>query len=245
MTMLNRVSILLTAALFTLALWCGCSQQPGPEKPATAPAPGEVAKTKAEPETTPAGKSLLKHRKKKSQKVEETETEPEKSTEAQPAVIPKVVMSAADVATCLVKVGDALPAAKLPDLAGKQQSLRSLAGKKLTVVLFWTAGNAASQRALEDLKSDVLGPYEKDGVKVVAVIEGNTPEQAKAAAKEAAVTCPVLVDRDGAFFVKLAKGRLPRIYVLDPAGKILWFDIVYEQTTHDDLVQTIKAVLGK
>ena len=52
----------------------------------------------------------------------------------------KVVLSGALQSACLVKVGDALPNAELPDAAGKIQSLKSLYGERLTVVFCWTVG---------------------------------------------------------------------------------------------------------
>ena len=32
------------------------------------------------------------------------------------------------------------------------------------------------------------------------------------------------MDADGRVFAKVATEKLPRVYLLDPAGKVLWFD---------------------
>ena len=46
-----------------------------------------------------------------------------------PPTIPDVAMSDAIRATCLLNVGQAMPAAELPDLAGNLRSLRSLTAR--------------------------------------------------------------------------------------------------------------------
>ena len=39
--------------------------------------------------------------------------------------------------------------------------------------------------------------------------------------------------------------RMPRVYVLDADGKIVWFDIEYSQSTQRELKQAIEALTGK
>jgi hypothetical protein len=53
------------------------------------------------------------------------------------------------------------------------------------------------------------------------------------------------MDFDGAYFAKVATGTLPRIYVLDSHGKVLWFDLGYSTSTRDKLKQTIRSVFGE
>jgi len=161
-----------------------------------------------------------------------------------PPTIPKVNLSDALRATCLVQVGDKLPDAELPDLEGKTQPLGSLYGEKLTVVCFWTGASIYSLEALSDLNADVAKPFADKGVRAVGISVRDTAETAKEKLKLADVSLPTLLDRDGAYFAKVATERLPRTYVLDGEGKILWFDIEYSRSTRRDMVQTIKVALG-
>lgn len=176
---------------------------------------------------------------------------PEKQTESAPTVIkgiPKVRMTQADEAASLVKVGDKIPDAELPDPAGKNQPLHSLYGPKLTVVVFWSPGNLASLQELQDLGHDVIEPYGKEGANVVGIAEGGSPEEIKAKAEQAGVKFPILVDRDAALLAKVTtdKQAIPRTYLLDGAGRILWFDVTYSsRATREELLQAVRAVLGK
>ncbi len=63
-------------------------------------------------------------------------------------------MADKDARTCLVRVGNVLPNAELPDLAGKQQRLHRLYGPRLTVVFFW---NAAGPYGIEELQDMANG----------------------------------------------------------------------------------------
>ena len=162
-----------------------------------------------------------------------------------PAKMPEVVMPAELLQTCLVKVGDAMPDGELVDLEGKKHQLGALRGEKLTVVLFWAGENLYATKALEDLQPNVAEPYGRKGVRVIGVNVGEKPEAARKAAQDASVKYTNLVDADGSYFAKVAKEKLPRIYLLDGAGKILWFDTEYSDSTQRQLIAGIKVKLGE
>jgi peroxiredoxin len=148
-----------------------------------------------------------------------------------------------------VQVGDPLPDASLPDLSGKIHPIRGQLGKRLTVLVFFHAGGMVdsmrSKELLQDLDRDVIAAHGKKGVAAIAVDVRDPPEKVKRLVQEAPVGYPVLLDADGAYFAKLAAGMLPRIYALDPGGKVLWFDLEYSTTTRYSLKQTILSVLGE
>jgi peroxiredoxin len=162
-----------------------------------------------------------------------------------PLQMPEVRLPASLLATCRVKTGDAMPEVELPSLDGKRLSLASVRGEKLTVVLFWTGENPYSTKALEDVGREIAAPYAKKGVRIVGVNEKDRLDDAQKAAKEAQVAFPNLSDADGAYFGKVATSRLPRLYLLDAAGKILWFDLEYSTTTQRQLLTAIKFQLGE
>ena len=162
-----------------------------------------------------------------------------------PATIPQVKMAETDRATCLVRDGNPMPDAELPDLEGKKQSLRALFGKKLTVVVLWTSKSVYALQELEDLETDVPKPYRDKGVQVIGINERDTPQVARENFQRTGATFPTLLDSDGAYFAKLATERLPRTYLLDAGGKILWFDIEYSRSTRRGLEQGIKVALGE
>ena len=51
-----------------------------------------------------------------------------------------------------------------------------------------------------------------------------------------------LIDADATYFKSVATEKLPRTYLLDQEGKILWFDIEYSQSTYRELLKTLDVL---
>ena len=143
-----------------------------------------------------------------------------------------------------------MPEAELSDLAGKPHALGSLYGSKLTVVCFLTIGTThrsqlVASAVLQDLIKEVAEPFGEKGVRVIAIDVGDTVEHVKQHVSDAGVAFPVLCDPKGKFFAKIAKDRkMPRTFLLDARGKILWFDVEYSRSAREDLVQGIVSHWG-
>ena len=163
--------------------------------------------------------------------------------EPPPTEMPMVVLSQKHVEQSFVRQGDSWPLGELPDLAGEAKPLSDLLGERLTVVLCWSQDNLYSVAALKDLETLVAKNYGPRGVAVVGINVGDAAEAAAAAVEETGVTYPQLSDADGAYFAKLAEKKLPRLYVLDPTGQVLWFDIEWSRTTRRYLDQAIRYQL--
>ena len=163
---------------------------------------------------------------------------------ATPAAIPKVTLSEAHEALCRVKVGDTMPAIELEQIGGERRRLADLAGEKATVVVFWKSDRHMARQELIDLGPDVLEPYGDAGVSVVGIAVRESLDGAENALQSAEATFPNLLDSNGDAFGQVGSEKLPRTYLLDPQGKILWFDIEYSLATRHELHQALRAVTG-
>ncbi len=157
--------------------------------------------------------------------------------------VPKVLLSTAHAEMCVVKTDDRMPAIKLPTTDGEVVELSGLFGEKLTVVCFWKSDRALAQSQLADLGPDVVEKFSDDGVKVIGIAVEETPESAEVLTRKVGVKFPTLVDSDGQAFSQVGKVKLPRTYLLDAKGTILWFDIEYSRSTRRELNSAIRAVL--
>lgn len=169
-----------------------------------------------------------------------------------PPTVPEVLMTTQLLETCLKGVGDPMPEVELPDLEGETHSLPDLYGEKLTVVFFWTTGDSmfadqAAVNKLESLQIDIAEPYAEQGVRVLAINENDQAEDVRKLVEQAGAPPESnFQDPEGTFFAELATEKLPRIYLLDAEGKILWFDLGFSEfagITRDNLEQAIKASL--
>lgn len=170
------------------------------------------------------------------------------ATSAQPQqpvkpAMPVVKLTEALDKTCLVKVGDMMPEVTLAKLDGQAVSLRDLSGQKLTVVCFWKANHPYSVEELGQLQTDIVEPYGAKGVQVIAINEDDPINVASNVFRGKKVTYPCLLDPRGTYFAKVATEELPRTYLLDTEGKILWFDIGSSRSTRRGLEQGIRFIL--
>jgi len=159
-------------------------------------------------------------------------------------VMPKITMSEAHAKTCRVQVGDAFPTFSLSDLAGQQQDIAKLLGKQLTVVVFWRAGSPTSLEEVADVQRMVLRRFGQQGVAAVGVNVGDERQLAAELAKQAGASYPQLSDQDRQAFDQVATAHLPRTYLLDGAGKVVWFDLEYSRTTRRDLAAAVRYSLA-
>ena len=173
-------------------------------------------------------------------------TEEKKSIEPAniPDGVPPVILTKQHANLCRVKVGDSLPAIELPTATGgKKTKLADLYGKAATVVVFWAGDREMSHLEMADLADDVIGPFGPKGVAVVGVAVKEKPDQVAAALKEIGKDVPMLVDDKGSAFAQVGSRRLPRTFLLDSHGKIIWFDIEYSHATRRELQQALAATV--
>lgn len=157
---------------------------------------------------------------------------------------PLVAMSSGHRATCLRYLGDVLPDGELPDAAGNPHALAAAWGPRLTVVVCWNADNPYALDQFQEIPNE-LAPLQEQGVHTVAIHEGPPPDDFALLCQQHGDGALCLVDPDGAYFAQLATGKLPRTYLLDARGTILWLDLEYSRTTRYDLRNAIHYYLRK
>jgi peroxiredoxin len=162
-----------------------------------------------------------------------------------PAVIPPVLLSKQEEPMCRIKVGDAMPAISLNQLGGRQTQLSALYGKNATVIAFWNANRRMTRTMLSDLGPDVAATFGERGVAVVGIAVEHSAEAARPVVENAEARFATLLDPDGQAFAQVGSTKLPRVYLLDPQGKVLWFDIDYSLATRRELNQALRAVVQR
>jgi hypothetical protein len=240
-----------------LALVLSGCQPKTPEKTAEKSPESKSTGTQSSPKTNQKTKPDSKTR---------TEAQPEPSSEQEakhePAAKPgpqaalpppatlRVALSDKLRATCLVNVGDAMPRAQLLDLQGKTHDFESLPNRKLTVVCFWTIGASRqaqmrSEEMLRDLAREIAAPFADKGVGVVEINVGDSPENVGKYLSQTGANVPCLLDPKGELYAKIATDRkMPRVFLLDAEGKILWFDVEFSRVARRDFVQNLQAMLS-
>lgn len=165
------------------------------------------------------------------------------ATSAGPPAMPQVLMSEKHRKSCQVFVGDLLPEMELSDLAGKQRKLSTEYGKKLTVICMFGGKLPSEDQELMDLTTEMADRYGKEQVAVIGVAVGQSSDSAAAHAKKLGVKFPVFTDSNRKAYDVVANDYLPRTYLIDSTGKILWLDLEYSASTRRQISEAIRHVL--
>ena len=127
----------------------------------------------------------------------------------------------------------------LPDADGQERSLKSLAGKKGTVLIFVAVqcpvSNAYNER-MEKLAAD----YKAKGIAVIG-INSNVKEDAaavKAHAAENKLTFPILKDPGNKIADRLGASVTPEAYLLDPSNKLIYHGRIDNSRNADQIEST-------
>jgi peroxiredoxin len=246
MLLLNRSRIVLLAMCLAIA-GTACQQQPVEQKEKRAERKPFGAESDVTAAEHPASQPAAKTGQKTALKPKPVEVPPLPP----PSTIPQVVLSDALRAVCVVGVSDKMPEVELPDPAGNLHTLSSMYGQKLTVVCVWTIGDSPrsrlmATRTLKDLVKSIAEPFGEKGVRLIGIDVGDPPAAVQQRMAEAEATFPTLLDPKGEFCGKLATDRkMPRAYLLDSSGRILWFDVELPRDSLHDLVQGIRVSLAE
>ena len=146
----------------------------------------------------------------------------------QPATSASAVPASAAAPATAAALGAAAPDFKLPDLDGNQVSLSSFRGK--TVVLEWFNPGCPFVKA-SHTKGSLKGTaarYADKGVVWLAINSGAPGKQGAgrevnlAARDEFGLKHPILLDESGAVGKLYGAKRTPHLYVVDPAGTLVY-----------------------
>jgi len=195
-----------------------------PDTPGPASRPASAAPAEAPATTTPdPGKPVT------------AQPNPAAAISGQGVVEPVVLMSQEHEASCLVKVGDTMPEITLAGLDGSQHPLQTRLGEKLTVVVFWNGRKVAAREQYLRLAREVAEPFSGSGVHVVAINNGDDADLVRELGRSSEGRIEDLLDSDGQAMTQIATGGVPRTYLLDAQGKVLWMDIEYSRSSQREL----------
>jgi len=169
-------------------------------------------------------------------------------TEEKQVRVPEVFLSSQHQKLCHLLVGDTFPDLLLPDAQSPTdppQAVGARQGERATLVVFWSGEGYMTKALLRDLAADVIEPFGKRGVAVVAVAVKTPIGKAQEWSAKLGYVGPTLLDHDGKGFAQVASSRLPRVYILDGEGTIVWFDVEYSLATRREIHQTLHALSAK
>ena len=122
----------------------------------------------------------------------------------------------------IVRIGMEAPSASFASAEGKEIALAELLKEgKLTVLVFIDSSSTSLRTVKTFLDKPIAQAYKDRGVRVVAVQRGGEAADVKSFGEKAGVSFPILLDPKAEAFGKFAHQIVPRLYLIDSAGKVL------------------------
>jgi len=143
------------------------------------------------------------------------------------------------------KVGEQMPAITVTYGAGNTFSLESQRGKYV-VVNFWATWCPPCQFEIPRLENEIWQKYKSNAkFAMIAIAREQTTEEIVPFAKKNGFSFPIASDPNRSTYKLFADSGIPRSYLVDPSGKILFQTVGYCQEDFDRLKWEIDRGLAK
>jgi peroxiredoxin len=143
------------------------------------------------------------------------------------------------------KVGQQMPAVTVKDTAGNTFSLASQKGK-VVLVNFWATWCGPCQFEIPRLEKEIWQKYKSTpNFAMVAIAREQTTDEIAAFQKRGQFTYPIASDPKRSTYALFADSGIPRSYVVDANGKILFQTVGYCAGGFDQLKREIERGLAK
>ena len=141
------------------------------------------------------------------------------------------------------KVGDAMPAFTVTDSDGKAFSMASQRGK-VVLVNFWATWCGPCKLEIPRLEKEIWQHYKGNSkFAMVAVAREQTNDDIAPFEKKNGFTFPIASDPKRTTYQVFADSGIPRSYVVDAKGKILFQTVGYCAADFDGLKQAVDTAL--
>ncbi len=154
-----------------------------------------------------------------------------------------IVVKAQDGSGDLVKVGQQMPAFTIVNDNGTQTLSSSLKGKVILVNFFATWCPPCQKELAEVQKT--LWPKYKDNKDFALLVIGreHTDAELQKYNEKKGFTFPLYPDRNRAIYGAFAKNLIPRSYLVDKTGNVIYATKGYSDEEFAELMEKIEAAL--
>jgi len=143
----------------------------------------------------------------------------------------------------LIRVGDEAPTFTVEMVGGESFDLEAQRGK-VVLVNFWATWCPPCVAEMPHLRDEVL-PLVSDEFVMICVSREETNEKiSKFARKRRLSDLPMGGDVDRSIYKQYADHTIPRNFVVDREGKVIFQSIGFEKPEFEEMIETIQTAIG-
>lgn len=143
--------------------------------------------------------------------------------------------------TTLINAGDVAPDFTVEMLDGSKVTLSALQGKP-TLLIFWATWCPPCRLELSKLQEHIIDHY-GDKINVLPISRGEERAKVEEYISKMGYTFAVGLDGDQSIYRKYATNYIPRCFVIDAKGKVLYSGVGYDEAIAKEVEQNIEKAL--
>jgi peroxiredoxin len=144
--------------------------------------------------------------------------------------------------TTLTHEGQKAPTYKYAPIDGKEVNLKKLRGK-VVLVSFFTTNCEPCIDEMAPLEKDVWQKFKDKKFAMLAIGRGHENKALSEFAKQRQLTFPLVADPKQKIYTLFATMHVPRSYVIDAEGKIVFQSVGYQANDFADMISAIEQEL--
>lgn len=157
---------------------------------------------------------------------------------------PAAVTAQDDVnATTLVHAGTMAPDFTVEMLDGKKLTLSELRGK-VVLVTFWATWCPPCRQEMAHMQEGVIDHFATDELQVIPISRGEARATVESFIDKMGYTFPVGLDEDKAIYSKYATNYVPRSFVINREGEVVYVAVGYDEVVGEEINAAISASLA-
>jgi peroxiredoxin len=143
--------------------------------------------------------------------------------------------------TTLIHAGDIAPDFTVEMLDGGKVTLSELQGKP-TLLIFWATWCPPCRLELSKLQEHIIDPY-GDKINVLPISRGEERAKVEGYISKMGYTFAIGLDGDQSIYRKYATNYIPRCFVIDANGKVLYSGVGYDEVVAKEVEENIEKAL--
>ncbi|MDQ2180709.1 TlpA disulfide reductase family protein [Marinifilum sp. D714] len=158
------------------------------------------------------------------------------------ALFAALSLTASDFKGSLLKNGDKVPEFTVTTLDGKEVSIKDLKGKVI-LINFFATWCGPCMKELPEVQKQLWPKFKDENFAMVSIGREHTKDELTKWNQKKGFTFPIAPDPKREVYSKFASQYIPRNFIVDKTGKIIWQGVGFDQKELEQMIKTIQENL--